>query len=110
LAFFIFALRLQASQSLRSVCAWCNAGDALTSWREANPTTYISQSDVGKKLLQELIDTYGAFLKNHPFIKDHSHKDYLLSLFDEDPPDPPKPRKRLPKSQKPFTKERLFAF
>lgn len=79
-------LHWQASLSWRSICAWCDAGEELQAWRESNPTRYIIQSEEGKKLLKKLIDTYEIFLKARPFIKDHSHKKYLLSLFDEQPP------------------------
>ena len=107
-ALLFFLLHIQGLLSFRSTCAWCDAGDAFTAWRKENPTTYIEQSETGRKLLQQLVDTYAAFLKNYPFIKDKTHLEFLISLFDECPPDPPKPKKQLPKFQKPFNQEGLF--
>ncbi len=101
-------LHLKNSLSFASVCAWCDADDALKAWRDTNPTSYIGQSEEAKKLLKQLIDSYGAFLKTHPFIKDHNHKEYLLTLFNELPPEPPKPRKKIPMFQKPFTDKGLL--
>lgn len=107
---FMFAVFLKNNHLCRSVYNWCDADDAFMSWRTENPTTYICQSDTGKELLRRLIDTYAVFLKNHSFIKNDVYLVFLKSLLDENPPDPPKPRKQPPKLQKPFVKERLFIF
>lgn len=107
-ALLFITLYLKSTKTYKIICAWCDADGALKSWREANPASYIGQSEEAKKLLRELIDSYDAFLKTYPFVKDSNHKEYLLSLFNELPPEPPKPRKLLLRLQKPFVKERLL--
>ena len=94
LGLLILRVHLKGVQRSTIIDRWCDAGDIFVAWRKANPTTYISQSEKARELLRELIDAYEAFLQAHPFIKDRSHKEYLLSLFSEIPPEPPKPRKR----------------
>lgn len=90
----ILGIYLRGVQTSKIIDRWCDAGDIFVAWRKANPTTYISQSEKARELLRELVDAYEAFLQAHPFIKDRSHMECLLSLFSEIPPEPPKPRKR----------------
>ncbi len=93
--------------TLLIACWWDNKGqralyreqdtrEALFDWRWQNPGVYLGLSDHGKKLLQEAIEAYDEFLKYWPFIPDDGRREFLLSLYNDLPPNHPKrsPRPR----------------
>lgn len=97
----LLRLCLNAKESLNAVRAWCGAGELFLDWRFRNQGVYIGLSDEGKMLLSNLINAYDWFLNTHKYVEDHGHRNYLVNLFDDLPPNQPNnapaPKKRHPR-------------
>jgi hypothetical protein len=83
----------------RSLCEYREAENQFYAWREKNPGVYLGLSDQGKAILRNYIDKYVHFLNLHPFVDGNGHIDYLMSLFDDFPPDPNKPWPKASRSE-----------
>ncbi|MBI2049048.1 MAG: hypothetical protein HYT29_01240 [Parcubacteria group bacterium] len=78
----------------------CDASEALTDWRIANPNLYIGEVPYAQELVRRRIMTHFRLLETHPYIKrDDEFIRFLYSLLTERRPPPPDTRKPRPLSK-----------
>lgn len=76
----------------KAVCLYFNTSVQFAEWKMKNPGVYLGLSDEGKEKLTRVIETYDLVLKIHPYHKDCGHRAWLMSLFDDFPPNSPNER------------------
>lgn len=84
--------------------AFHTACDEFVNWRLKNQGVYLGLSDEGRRILSHLIEVYDIVLHTHHYLSDDGFRDYLLSLFNDFPPDSPED---MPVEERPRT---LFHF
>ncbi len=65
---FLFLNLCPGYRQTKSLERWCETGDAIRNWMEANMTP-ISWSEASRSLVRDHITAYLDFLKYHRFIK-----------------------------------------
>lgn len=76
---------------------WCDTGDKIQDWQEANPEILIGWSEFGRKLVDEYIQTYLDFLQTHLYVeRDEEYINFLHSLKNPPPWEPPRHRHPQP--------------
>jgi len=87
--FMLVELR-HLKESFLAICAECDASEAFVGWRIRNPAVYIGLSDEGKYLLRQWVRALDKFAHTHPYCDCREKREWLLSLFDDLPPKPPR--------------------
>jgi hypothetical protein len=77
---------------LKAVCLYFDASIQFAEWKMKNPGVYLGLSDEGKRKLSHVIEAYDRVLETHPHHKDEGHRAWLMSLFDDFPPNSPSER------------------
>ncbi len=86
------ALLMNLFEAFKAVCLYCDTSNQFAEWKMKNPGVYLGLSDEGKRKLSHVIEAYDRVLDTHPHHKDCGHRAWLMSLFDDFPPDSPSER------------------
>jgi hypothetical protein len=96
-AVFLARYHYRCTEALAATHAWCDASNAFVEWRLRNQGVYIGLSKEGRDLLAANLQAYDWFLRTHKYVEDDGHREWLVKMFYDFPPqnphDTPTPRR-----------------
>lgn len=90
--FFVFTLMVfcHDNEALRALSEHCDAAEAFYRWRIRNQGVYIGLSPEGSHLVIRCLEAYDEFMRTHSYIPEEGHREFLLNLLNDFPPQTPK--------------------